>query len=195
AAEQLAFHQSGATVGNFKLDPVVLHGAKISNNARTAIVDKSAIAYLGEILPGQSADSLGIVGDEQILQISPTDTAVEETQSSPAVPGSPGVYQEVSGSKTRTFARLVPTTVREAKALLADAAALGASKVYVSGDGSPYGAALVYAVEHAAGASASVVSGAATPAAFAASGAGALIYCGADRPRASALFDGVAGTS
>ena len=67
----------------------VLHGAKPSDNARTAIQDSTAIAYLGEILPGASADSLGIVNDQDILQVSPTDTAVELTQSTPAVPGAP----------------------------------------------------------------------------------------------------------
>jgi branched-chain amino acid transport system substrate-binding protein len=195
AAEQLAFHQSGGTAGSFKLELVPLHGAKISDNARTAIVDKSAIAYIGEILPGQSADSLGIVGDQQVLQVSPTDTAVELTQGTPAVSGSPDIYYEVTGSSSRTFARVAPTTAREAKALLADAAALGLTKLDVVTDGSPYGTALAYAVKHAAGTSVAVIEGAATPSAFASSGAGALLYAGSDRARATALLDAVAAAS
>jgi branched-chain amino acid transport system substrate-binding protein len=192
AAEQLAFHQSGGTAGSFRLSLAVLHGAKLSDNARTAIVDKTTIAYLGEVLPGQSADSLGIVGDQQILQVSPTDTAVEETQKTPAVPGSPDVYYEVTGSSSRTFVRLVPTTAREAKALLADAAALSVSKLYLTDDGSPYGTALAYAVKHAGGRSVAVVEGPATAAGFASSGAGALLYAGSDRTKAAALFGAVA---
>jgi branched-chain amino acid transport system substrate-binding protein len=195
AAEQLAFHQSGGTVGNFKLEMVPLHGAKVSDNARTAIVDKTTIAYLGEILPGQSADSLGIVGDQQILQVSPTDTAVEETQSTPAVSGSPNVYYEVTGSSSRTFVRLVPTTAREAKALVADVAALGLAKLDVVSDGSPYGDALAYAVRHVTGTSVTVMAGSPSPTAFAASGAGALLYAGSDRAKAAALFDAVAAAS
>ena len=51
AAEQLAFQQSGGKVGNFKLRFVTLSAAKASDNARTAIQDDNAIAYLGEISP------------------------------------------------------------------------------------------------------------------------------------------------
>ena len=39
-----------------------------------------AIAYLGEILPGASADSLGITNAQDLLQVAPTDTALELTQ-------------------------------------------------------------------------------------------------------------------
>src|SRR5438270_741698 len=72
----------------------VVREAKLSDAARTAIQDGSAVAYVGETIPGTSADSLGILGDQQILQVSPTDTAVELTQASPAVPGSPGNWYE-----------------------------------------------------------------------------------------------------
>lgn len=191
-AEQLAFHESGATIGTLTLSVSVQRSPKISDNARNAIVDKTAIAYLGEIIPGQSEQSLGIVNDEQILQVTPTDTAVEETQATPAVSGSPNVYYEVTGSSSRNFARVGPTTAFEAKALLADAAALGVSKLFVASDGSDYGAGLAYAVKQSAGSSVSVVKGAATAAAFSGSGAGALLFATADTAKARALFDAVA---
>jgi branched-chain amino acid transport system substrate-binding protein len=194
-AEQLAFHESGATAGTFTLSVSVQRSPKISDNARNAIVDKTAIAYLGEIIPGQSEQSLGIVNDEQILQVTPTDTAVEETQATPAVSGSPNVFYEVTGSSSRNFARVVPTTALEAKALLADAAALGVSKLYVASDGSDYGAGLAYAVKQSAHASVSVVEGAPTAAAFSASGAGALLFATADKAKARALFDAVASSN
>ena len=117
----------------------VLHGAKASDDARTAIQDSTAIAYLGEILPGASADSLGILGDQDILQVSPTDTAVELTQSTPAVPGAPAIYQEVS-TYGRTFARVVPSTALEAKALVSEFGVEHLSRVYLANDGQPYGA-------------------------------------------------------
>lgn len=192
AAEQLAFAQSRGRAGKDQLNLVVLRGAKPSDNARTAIENKTTIAYLGEIPPGASADSLGIVGDQGILTVSPTDTAVELTQSTPAVSGSPGIYYETRGSGSRTFARVVPTTAQEAKALLADAAALHVSKVYVASDGLPYGAALAHAIAHNASAGVSVVQGAPTAAAFRASGARALIYASANRQAVGGLFDSIA---
>ena len=94
AAEQLAFQQSGAKVGNFKLRFVTLSAAKASDNARTVIQDDNAIAYLGEVIPGLSADSLGITNAEDLLQVTPTDTAAALTQVSSAVPGSPDRYYE-----------------------------------------------------------------------------------------------------
>jgi len=190
-AEQLAIKQGAPTAGNYKLRFIVLHGPKISDNARTAIEDSTTIAYVGEIIPGESADSVGIVGDQGILQVSPTDTALELTEATPAVPGAPGIYYEVSGSGQHSFARVVPTTALEAKALVAEAASLNASKLYVADDGQPYGAALAYAVQHA-GSAVAIVHGAPTAAAFARSGADALLYATADKAAAAALFDAVA---
>ena len=50
----------GSTVGKFTIKFRALHAAKISDNARTAIQDTTTIAYLGEVAPGASADSIGI---------------------------------------------------------------------------------------------------------------------------------------
>jgi branched-chain amino acid transport system substrate-binding protein len=190
-AEELAFTLQKASITRFAVKLKVLHGAKASDNARTAIVDSSAIAYLGEILPGVSADSLGIVGDQGILQISPTDTAVELTQSTSAVPGAPSIYQE-SSTYGRTFARVVPTTALEAKALVSELGAEHVTHVYVANDGQPYGEALAAAVKQAAGTSISATSGAPTPAGFAASGAQGLVFATSSAPAAKSLFDGVA---
>ena len=137
AAEQLAFQQSGGKVGNFKLRLVTLSAAKASDNARTVIQDDNAIAYLGEVIPGLSADSLGITNAEDILQVTPTDTAAALTQVSPAVPRSPDRYYESLNSNHRTFARVVPTTVAEAKAQVQQMQAMNVSKLYVATDGTP----------------------------------------------------------
>lgn len=191
-AERLAFAGSSHTVGSYSLKLVVLHGAKPSDNARTAIKDSNAVGYVGEIIPGQSADSLGIVGDAEVLQVSPTDTALELTQASPAVSGSPGIYYEASGSNSRTFARVVPTTALEARALLAAAATLHVSKLYVATDGSAYGNALAAPVKRLGGTSVPVVQGAASVAGFRASGADAVLFAGSDRRAAATFLDGVA---
>ena len=156
-AERLAWsQQSSHTVGGFALRLKVLHG-RISDQARTAIQDQTAIAYLGEIVPHSSYASLGITNALDLLQVTPTDTALELTQASPVVPGSPGVYYQSFSTYGQTFVRVVPTTAQEAKAQVQEMQALGVTKLYVSDDGSPYGATIANAVKHDVSGSMSVV--------------------------------------
>lgn len=155
-AEQLAFKQSSHQVGKFTLALQVVRGAKISDQARTAIQDQSAIAYLGEVVPHSSFASLGVTNAVELLQVSPTDTALELTQATPAVSGAPDTYYQSLSSYGRTFARVVPTSGVEAQAQVQEMRALGVTKLYVADDGSPYGAAIAYAVKHDAGAGGSI---------------------------------------
>jgi branched-chain amino acid transport system substrate-binding protein len=149
AAEQLAWsQQSSHAVGGFSLRIKVVQGAKISDQARTVIQDQTSIAYLGEVVPHSSYASLGITNALDLLQVSPTDTALELTQASPVVPGSPNIYYESFSSYGQTFARVVPTTAQEAKAQVQEMHALGVRKLYVSSDGGPYGATIANAVKH-----------------------------------------------
>ena len=126
------------------LKPVV--GAKLSQNARDAIEQKATIAYLGEVAPGSSADSIGITNAQDVLQVSPTDTAAELTQTTPAIKGAPTRYYESLSTYGRTFARVVPTTAVEAKDVIAEMMALGVKRLYVPGDGSEYGQTIGQAV-------------------------------------------------
>jgi ABC-type branched-subunit amino acid transport system substrate-binding protein len=185
-AERLAFQQSPTRVNGFTLRMVILHGA-ISDNARAAIQDKSAIAYLGEIVPHSSSASLGITNALDLLQVSPTDTALELTQASPAVPGSPDVYYESLSTYKRTFARVVPNAAREAKAQVQEMQALGVTKLYVRDDGSPYGAAIASALRHD-------LSGAISLSATLA-GADGAFYGAASPARAARFFNGAALTT
>ena len=156
-AERLAWsQQSSHTVGGFALRLKVLHG-RISDQARTAIQDQTAIAYVGEIVPHSSYASLGITNALDLLQVTPTDTALELTQASPVVPGSPGVYYQSFSTYGQTFVRVVPTTAQEAKAQVQEMQALGVTKLYVSDDGGPYGATIANAVKHDVSGSMSVV--------------------------------------
>ncbi len=185
AAEQLAFPQSQPSVGGFTLRTKVLHG-RISDQARTAIQDQTAIAYLGEVVPHSSYASLGITNALDLLQVSPTDTALELTQPSPVVPGSPGIYYESFGSYGQTFARVVPTTAQEAKAQLQEMQTLGVTKLYISDDGSAYGATVANAVKHD-------VSGSITLADSLSAADGA--FYGTSSPTAAARFFARAGSS
>jgi branched-chain amino acid transport system substrate-binding protein len=188
AAEQLAYQQSGGKVGSFRLRFVKLDGKQISDNARTVIQDVNAIAYLGEVIPGQSADSLGITNAQDILQVTPTDTAAALTQVTAAVPKSPNRYYESLSSNGRTFARVVPTTALEAKAQVQEMRAMNVSKLLIATDGTQYGAALAQAMRsNAASASIAVQS--------TASGADGVFYAGSSAPAATRLFDATASSS
>ncbi|MBV9192693.1 MAG: hypothetical protein JO168_01020 [Solirubrobacterales bacterium] len=181
-AERLALQQAAGKVGNYTVRLVVLRGEKVSDNARTAIKDPAAIAYLGEIAPGASAGSIGITNAQDLLQVSPTDTALELTQPSPAVANSPTLYYEALKTYGRTFARVVPNTSLEAKALVAAVQARGVATLYLADDGSDYSKALRLAVSKAAAGASITVTG--SPAA-----AGAVLYTGISAASAAQLFD------
>jgi branched-chain amino acid transport system substrate-binding protein len=181
SAEELAFHQAaGGKVGKYKLKLVPFPGRELSATARQAIADGTTIAYMGEIAPGASADTIGITNAENVLQVSPTDTALELTRSSPAIPNSPGRYYESLSANGRTFARMVPSTKLEAAALLSQMQTLGAKRVYVAGDGSEYGRALRAAFLSRAG---SAITSVSSP-----SGADAVLYAGGSASGAASVF-------
>jgi len=186
-AERLALQQSGTTAGKYKLAFVPLTGTKVSDNARTAIEDAGAIAYLGEVTPGASADSLGITNAEDLLQASPADTALELTQSTPAVPGAPKDYYEALSTYGHTFARVVPSSALEAKVQVQEMQSLGVKKLYVTSDGSPYGAAIARAVRTDGSSVLAAVQGPPTESAFRASGADALFYGASQQDAAAAV--------
>jgi ABC-type branched-subunit amino acid transport system substrate-binding protein len=180
AAEKLAFQQAHGNVGHFTVKLVPVAGKRLSDNARSAIEDSKAIAYLGEVEPGASADSIGITNAEDLLQVSPTDTAAELTQVTAEDPGSPGRYYEALGTYGRTFARVVPNSAREAKALIAQMPGLGVSSLYVTSDGSTYGRAISSAVKRAVSAPITLAS---SP-----QSATAVFYGGTSTTGATALF-------
>ncbi len=145
-AEKLALRRFGSSVGKFTINFVALNG-KPSANARTAIQDKTAIAYLGELQPGVSAGTMGITNSQDLLQVSPTDTALALTQSTPAVSGAPDNYYEAKGTYGKTFARVVPSSAAEARAQVALMESVHVRSLYVANDGSAYGKAIAYAVK------------------------------------------------
>ena len=187
-AEQLAFAGGTHRVGNFAIRLRTVRDATLSDQARTVIQDKSAVAYLGEVVPGSSADSLGITNALDILQVTPTDTALELTQTTPAVANAPDQYYESLSTYGRTFARVVPNSGKEAKAQVQEMHGLGVTKLYVSSDGSDYGAAVAYAVRQDAGsAGLTVVSSPGT--------ADGVFYGSASPAVAAHFFNGIAGSN
>lgn len=186
-AERLAFKAYASEVKDFRVTLVVTNGAKVSDNARSAIIDKTAIAYLGEIAPGTSDQTVGITNALGILQVSPTDTALELSQSTPAVSDAPKTYFQSWGTYGRTFARVVPSSADEAKALVTEMKAQSVRSLFVANDGSDYGHALADAVRTDA-------SAAGLTAASSASGAGGDFYGATDPAAAATFFNHVAST-
>jgi branched-chain amino acid transport system substrate-binding protein len=149
-AEQLALQQAGSTVGKFSVQLIHVHGAELSDNARTAVQNSHAIAYLGELEPGTSQVSVQITNELGLLEVSPTDTGVYLTQATPAVSGAPGTYYPSSSTYHQTFARVVPNSAQEANAIVGQMHALALSKLYVSSDDQPYGASIAAEIRQAA---------------------------------------------
>jgi ABC-type branched-subunit amino acid transport system substrate-binding protein len=146
-AEELAFDQLHRTVTAFQLQLRVATASKISDNARTAIDDSHAIAYLGEVVPGGSGDSIGITNAQDLLEVSPTDTAAQFTQKVPGM-RAPKDYYESFSTYGHTFARVVPTTTQEVAAIVAEMQSLGVKNPEPSVVDSGYGKALTTALAH-----------------------------------------------
>jgi branched-chain amino acid transport system substrate-binding protein len=187
-AERLALKQAGGRAGAYSVVLRTAHTHEISANARAAVQDKSAIAYLGEIRPGTSGVSLQITNQVGLLQVSPTDTAVYLTRSTPAVSDSPGNYYPANGTYHHTFAREVPTTAAETTALASEMRALHVSTLSITGDDTTYGASV--AAEMRAAAKAAGI----TPASGAGS-ADAVFYAGLNGPQATTALDRLAASS
>jgi branched-chain amino acid transport system substrate-binding protein len=192
-AEKLALQQAGGQAGNFKLRLVVLHGSELSANARTAIQDKSTIAYLGELVPGTSPVSVEILNQQGVLEVSPADTAAYLTQSVSTAANSPTKFYPAHTTYSETFARVVPTTVQEAKAIVAQIQAEHATSVYAADDGTQYGNTIAEEVRQAAHTAGLSASGSAAS-------AGAVFYGGsvdspADRSAAVRFVDQAATAS
>ena len=186
-AERLAFKQGSTRVAGRSIRYLIVRGNTISAQARTVIQDKSAIAYLGEVVPHSSYASLGITNALDILQVTPTDTALELTQTTTAVPNAPDSYYESLSTYGRTFARVVPSSAEEALAQVQEMQSLGVRKLYAGNDGSAYGAAVANAVQRDASGKITVVS---SPA-----GADGVFYGSATPAVAARYFNGVAGSN
>ena len=187
--EELAYKDEGATaIDGFHVAFRIAHGDEASADARQAISDRTAIAYLGEIEPGTSGVSLQITNQVGLLQVSPTDTAAYLTQTVPGVKDSPRTFFPAHSNFGATFGRVAPSTTAEARALVSRMKAVGVSSLAVDDDGTPYGIAVAAEVRSAAAAAGLTVSSGAS----AGSGAGALLYAGLPGGAATRALDAAA---
>ena len=145
--EKLALEEAGGKAGDFTIKYVSLDDATaaagkwdagtVSNNARKAAQDKSAIAYLGEFNSGASAISIPILNQAGILQVSPSNTAFGLTKSGPgADKGEPDKYYP---SGKRTYGRVVPIDDIQGAAQATYQKDQGCTKTYILNDKEVYG--------------------------------------------------------
>jgi len=123
---RLALREAGGIVGDLVVKLVVLDGStptagrwdpdQTADNARAAVRDRTAIAYLGDGPSGATAISLPILNAAGVLQVSPTSGYQGLTGTQDAEEGEPERYYP---SGRRTFARPVPGDDVQARALLA----------------------------------------------------------------------------
>jgi branched-chain amino acid transport system substrate-binding protein len=107
----------------------------VGANARTAVQDSSAAAYIGELDSEPTRASVPITNDAGLLQVSPTAGAVDLTGPAIGYPDSPDRYRP-SGSPS--FARTVPADDVQVAAAADWASELGVKRVTVVSDGTPF---------------------------------------------------------
>jgi hypothetical protein len=140
---RLALEQAQGKAGSIQVRAVYLDDAKgkvwdpvaVGANARQAVQDSAAAAYIGELDSEPTRASMPITNDAGLVQVSPGAGGVDLTQPATGYPDSPDRYRP-SGSAN--FARTVP-----ADDVVVDAAAnwvseLGATGAAVTSDGSPF---------------------------------------------------------
>jgi branched-chain amino acid transport system substrate-binding protein len=111
-----------------------------SANARRVAQDKNSIALLGEFNSGASAISIPITNEAQILQISPSNTALELTKNpGPSGKGAPDKYYP-KGKGSRNYARVVAADHIQGSAQADWMKEKGVKKVYILNDRQVYGA-------------------------------------------------------
>jgi branched-chain amino acid transport system substrate-binding protein len=155
-AIKLALQEAGGKVGPFTLTYVSLDSAKpgaktwtgdkVLDNARQAVRDLNAIAYIGDRDSAATALSVPLTNEGNILQVSPSSTYDGLTRTSRRQ-GEPDRFYP---SGARTFGRVVPADHVQASALIGYMKVLGARSLALLADRAIYGGGLADEIEKAA---------------------------------------------
>src|SRR3954468_20313359 len=140
---RLALEQAQGKAGSIEVRAHFLDDAKgrlwdpvaVGANARQAVQDSSAAAYIGELDSEPTRASVPITNDAGLVQVSPGAGAVDLTAPAAGYPDSPDRYRP-SGSPS--FARTVPGDDVVVDAAASWASELGATSAAVTSDGSPF---------------------------------------------------------
>jgi hypothetical protein len=113
----------------------------VAANAHRAADDPRALAYLGELDYGATAVSLPITNKAHLLQVSPSDGLTSLTRQPPGrLRAGPERYYPTDA---RSFVRIGPTDLDEARALVDRLLSIGASRFAVVYDREIYGRELI----------------------------------------------------
>lgn len=155
-AIKLALQEAGGKVGPFTITYVALNavetgaktwtGDKVLENARQAVRDLNAIAYIGDRDSAATALSLPLTNEGHILQVSPSSTYDGLTRESRRH----GEPERFYPSGERTFGRVVPRDQVQASALIGYMKTLDARSVALLADREIYGGGIADAVKQAA---------------------------------------------
>jgi len=111
--------------------------AQTKANAREVAQDDAAITYIGEFNSGASANSIPTLNEANILQVSPSNTALGLTKAGDgAEPGEPDKYYPAG---TRTYGRVVPIDTIQGAAQAQFMKDEGVTSVYILDDNEVYG--------------------------------------------------------
>ncbi|MEA2130325.1 MAG: branched-chain amino acid transport system substrate-binding protein [Solirubrobacteraceae bacterium] len=148
-AIKLALQESGGKIGPLSVTYVSLDSStpekgtwtsdRVLDNARTAVRDLNAIAYIGDLDSAATALSLPLTNEGHILQISPSSTYDGLTRPGGSRPAEPERFYP---SGQRTFGRVVPADHVQAAALVGYMKAQGVRRVAVLSDRDLYGGGL-----------------------------------------------------
>jgi branched-chain amino acid transport system substrate-binding protein len=146
--EQLALDERNAKAGSCKVSYKKLDDSTAqagtwdpgatSANARKVANDDSAVALLGEFNSGASAISIPITNEAGLLQVSPSNTALELTKD--PGPGGKGAPDKYYPSGKRTYGRVVPADHIQGSAQAEWMAEKGVKKLFIVDDKQVYGA-------------------------------------------------------
>jgi ABC-type branched-subunit amino acid transport system substrate-binding protein len=143
AGARLALGEARGKAGSIEVRARFLDDARgrawnpvaVGDNARQAIQDSAAAAYIGELDSEPSRASMPITNEAGLVQVSPGAGAVDLTAPAAGYPDSPGRYRP-SGSVN--FARTVPSDEVVVDAAVGLASELGVTKAVVDTDGSAF---------------------------------------------------------
>ena len=135
AGQRQALADAGARAGRYRVRLISLSASKpgsgnwdpgqVSENADRAASDPRAIAYIGELNLGASAVSVPVTNKAGLLQVSPADGLASLTEEPPRSAAGPERYFP---SGRRSFLRLVPDDLVEARLIVDRMEALGVER-------------------------------------------------------------------
>jgi branched-chain amino acid transport system substrate-binding protein len=140
---RLALEEARGKAGSIQVRAAFLDDAKdkiwdpvaVGANARRAVQDSAAAAYIGELDSEPTRASMPITNDAGLVQVSPGAGGVDLTAPAAGYPNSPDRYRP-SGSPN--FARTVPADDVVVNAAASWASELGATEGAVTSDGSAF---------------------------------------------------------